>query len=70
MIDSSKIRGLLYVLQVIAGLAAVILAVGIVLFGWVTTEQVLAICTVAAGLYVAFTGLLAKLNLSPDVPKV
>lgn len=67
---TAKWRGALYVLQVLAAVAALVLAVGIVFFGWATQEQVLAVVTIAGALFVAFTGLLAKMNLTPDVPDV
>lgn len=65
MIDNANVRGWLYVLQIAAAVAAVVLAVGVVFFGWATQEDILLVCTVAAGLYVGFTGLLARLNLTP-----
>ncbi len=60
---SSKLRGILYI-----GLAvvAVILAIGIVLFGWVTQDQVMQVIVTAGALYAAFIGLLARMNLTPD----
>jgi hypothetical protein len=60
---SSQVRGWLYVLLAVF---AVVLAAGIVLFGWVTQDQVLEVVAVAAALYAAFIGLLARLNLTTD----
>lgn len=57
----AKVRGWMYIL--LAALA-VGLAVGIVLFGWVTQDQVMEVVTVAGALYAAFVALLARLNLS------
>lgn len=61
----SKWRGYLYIGNIIVAVLAVVLGVGIVLFGWVTEEQVLGILAVAVGLYNAFIGFLARLNLTP-----
>jgi hypothetical protein len=57
----AKVRGWLYILLAVF---AVVLAAGIVLFGWVTQDQVMEVVAVAAALYAAFIGLLARLNLS------
>lgn len=61
----SKWRGYLYIGNIIVAVLAVVLGVGIVMFGWVTEEQVLGILAVAVGLYNAFIGFLAHLNLTP-----
>lgn len=61
----SKWRGYLYVVNIVAAVLALVLGVGIVLFGWVTEEQVMGTLAVAYGVYSAFIGFLARLNLTP-----
>jgi hypothetical protein len=59
-----KVREWLYVILAVASLA---LAVVIVFFGWVTTDQIKEWAVVAVSLYATFCGILAKLNVvKPD----
>jgi predicted membrane channel-forming protein YqfA (hemolysin III family) len=60
----AKVREWLYVILAVVSLA---LAVVIVFFGWVTTDQIKEWAVVAVSLYAVFCGILAKLNVvKPD----
>jgi hypothetical protein len=65
MLISEKWRGILYIALAVI---AVVLAVVVVFLGVITSDQVLKAVEVAALIYAAFIGLLARVNLSPDVP--
>ena len=59
----AKVREWLYV---ILAVVAAVLAVVIVFFGWITTDQIKEWAAAAVALYAVFCGVLAKLNVTPD----
>lgn len=62
----SVVRGNLYTLNVVVAVISLLLGIAIVVFGWLTEEQVLGVVAIAVGLYNAFIGFLAKAHLTPD----
>ena len=62
MVLSSKVRGILYVISVVA---AVIVG-GLVVVGVVTQDTVIETIMVVEAIALALQGLLARLNLNPE----
>lgn len=62
--NSPDTRNTLYVVAVAMAVVSVVLAVGVIFFGWFTEDQVFAVIALALSIYQAFIGALAKANIS------